>query len=71
MADWETRESVESVRLHLMRLISHLNDLKSKTKAHEFNISQHVDRVERKLEQLEVSLDRAQKKEPIDIGESK
>jgi hypothetical protein len=59
MTDWENREFVEAVRLHLQRLASSLNELDSKTRAHVALVEQRLEVVERKLEQVEASIDRS------------
>ena len=62
MTDWENREFVESIRLHMQRLAHYISDLDSKTRAHLAAAEQRLDVLERKLEQLDGGLDRASRK---------
>jgi hypothetical protein len=62
MTDWENREFVESIRLHMQRLASYLNELDNKARAHLATVEQRLEVVERKLEQLEAGIDRIPKR---------
>ena len=62
MTDWENREFVESIRLHMQRLAHYMSDLDRKTRAHLAVVEQRLDVLERKLEQLDGGLDRSNRK---------
>jgi len=72
MTDWENREFVESVRLHMQRLANYLSDLDSKTRAHLAVVEQRLDIIERRLEQLDGGIDRTCRKgEGAEVENSK
>lgn len=58
MSDWVNREYVESIRLHVKRLVSILNELDHNARGHLAEMDQRLDSIERKLEQLEGATER-------------
>lgn len=58
MSDWANREFVESIRLHVKRLVGILNELDHNARSHLAEMDQRLDGIERKLEQLEGGVDR-------------